>query len=291
MCTPIQVTLSIIFCFLSCPSSAVELPGSDCPVTPETHDPNDLPWPSVDFYHTLVGVPYSSSHYSPLFKDINAQNAATFFTYITRMDRMFVLSLFPYERNDLELCGMEAIIQQHRPAKSFYAQSQINSGTVPCSRPLMDKIKLWFDGDFLIIWDCRTLTLGSDKHDEAVLMTIRTHNRTEEYKHPTDSEVMRRLRASAEKFLGRPLLERIKWEDKVVTQGLSKEEAMQVLGCPCGPGVEGVRGKEEVNERVQFLKGWGMYLVCVVSGMGLGYLVSVCVKRGRRLRSSCPCGE
>lgn len=180
---------------------AMELPGK-CPIVPPTHFPK-----LIRHYREIVlGVPFSIERPSHLFKAFDSINLLGFLSLsisenspdtlrITYDDSKFVVhgNLTTYDTtNDKSLCLTSFL------TKTF---------TV-CQGTLTEEIRMWFEGDFLIIWSCANNDTNYT-HDEAVLFVVEQadvelilyHKSPLEYR-----KMMQKLKVTVRKYLSDSLL-------------------------------------------------------------------------------------
>lgn len=204
----------ILFLFCATVLHGVKLPGQ-CPQAPATHKFRNV----LSYYPELIlGVPFTDPKTTLLFKDVRTSNVQSYYIQISRNYTRInfeVRDPYPYETY-----YSESVLEYANTSESdsLYLRSHIsvrykNDSTrnYNCNFISEVNVRIWFDGEFVIIWSCRDNNYID--HEEAVLMVayhdsynISYHGQVTEY-----SKMMKRLKNVAQKYLKEDLLNKIQW--------------------------------------------------------------------------------
>lgn len=190
-----------------------------CPNLVPTHNLRNLTL-NIDA-EVILGVPFSSDNPTHLFKNITTSDSSGyFFNLQTRIDgKKEILKLtMGYSM------GQPKLTSQHRGvidplAESITTESSIFSpidpdSRIPCHKVIKEDIKIWMDGEFIIVWSC----INQPKmYDEAVLI-LAYPQRKFRFDYNTDGQdpfkkMIQDLKSITGKYLKKKFKELIKWPE------------------------------------------------------------------------------
>lgn len=217
MASEILLVLMGCLVLLSCRLvEGINLPGN-CPKTPPSSqlDPSRLS-NLTSSYDIIRIAPFSSDHPSYLFKEFNVSfiphYQMTFITdHVTVMQR--VLCIVWHYNSNSEYPPLDIQTSIEELGDEITLNSSINydpESRSMCYIWITEKVKLWFDGDFLFIWCCVNAVNGT--HDEAVIII------SMDLKYSWDlvdkyaaNKYLNRVKAIARKYISDQILNTIDW--------------------------------------------------------------------------------
>lgn len=202
--------------------SAVKLPGA-CPKVPPTHSYYD--WDILGS-QTFLGISFSAENPSHLFKEMNHSTSFGFNIglrvkgYLEKKLRITVTYSSNPHQGTFEGYGvLDSSNQSISLDTLVYEINIINSKDYPmkCITPIKENIRVWVDGDFVIIYSCINST-KTNHHDEAVILLVSQPKDIDYfveryyYVYPEKvEEMLKDLKMVAKKYLSGALLAMLEW--------------------------------------------------------------------------------
>lgn len=204
-------TILVIVCFTV--AGGVILPGR-CPIVPASHR---FPNKNISDVNILRQVPFAKNTSSYLFHEMSPILLPGFVASFFNGDSVMLSFLY----QDSPLGDSYALASAHMNSESITLNSTVyvrnitnfNVQYIPmdCHKPIVEEVRLWQDGGFVIIWSCVNSFDGN--HDEAVMMIEWGRAFYSDYNvFPHTSEnLLKSLKRTSQTYLSEPLLKQIDW--------------------------------------------------------------------------------
>lgn len=180
---------------------AIELPGK-CPIVPPTHFPRQI----RHFREIVLGVPFSIERPSHLFKAFDSINLLGFLSLSISKNGSDTFKI-TYEDSKFMVHGNLTTYDTTKD-QSLCLTSLMETSFTVCQGTIAEEIRMWFEGDFLIIWSCANNDT-SNTHDEAVLFVVEPKHMALILFHKSPMEyrkMMQKLNVTVRKYLRDSLL-------------------------------------------------------------------------------------
>lgn len=203
----------VMFLFCAVAVHGVRLPGG-CPLVPATdHSPIN----GTLHQELVLSVPFTDPTSTYLFKESSPKNVKSWQIKVVRVSQTLTLNLHKNKaaHSFISHCYNGMSNQSDSIALKCSIRFKDKHSTSNC-HPVIDvNVRMWLDGQFLIIWSCKE---NLDRyHEEAVLLVALLNSPHATY-HGHGKEywqMMKRLKETVRKYLTEPLLNKIQWTGEI----------------------------------------------------------------------------
>lgn len=203
---------NVFFLFCAAVVNGVVLPGG-CPQVPASHES----YINKSLHQELIlVVSFTNPSTTYLFKDINIENIKSYQIYVEKIYNHVLIDLsitnsvpYPYySRSHLPFQRHTEVIHL---TSIIFRIKEFNSVPSKCYDLLHEDVRIWLDGDFVIIWSCRENSMLD--HEEAlILVALHKDPLYSFYGHSKEYlQMMKSLNGTVRKYLQEPLLNKINW--------------------------------------------------------------------------------
>lgn len=203
-----------------------------CPAAPNTH----LPEINVQLYpETILGIGFSDENPSHVFKEITSKNSHGFEILLQKMEQSYIvnISYTDYNRPPISMLNCVGTVEKNNNSISLETEifETVNESNdivrKKCHKKIRENIRIWIEGDFIIIWSCINGSKSRDHDEAAIFLVNRPADNSTSFvdrfylTYPDKvEEMIKRLKTAARKYLSLPLLEKIQWPKKLPIRGL-----------------------------------------------------------------------